>query len=66
MPEIGGIYRAMVGSLLYVANGTIWTHPDISFSDSGWSPIVSNPGPVHTKKSHLQFGSKLAAKFGID
>ena len=45
-------YRAMVGSLLYVAQ---WTRPDISFSVSELSRFVSNPGKEHVEQAKRVF-----------
>jgi hypothetical protein len=46
------VYRAMVGSLLYVAQ---WTRPDISYSVSELSRFVSNPGQVHLEQAKRVF-----------
>ena len=46
------VYRAMVGSLLYVAQ---WTRPDISFSVSELSRFVSNPGKEHVEQAKRVF-----------
>ena len=43
-PETQGIYREMVGSLLYISS---WTRPDIAYAVSELSRFVSNPGLVH-------------------
>jgi hypothetical protein len=51
-PDDCSVYRAMVGSLLYVAQ---WTRPDISFSVSELSRFVSNPGKVHLEQAKRVF-----------
>ncbi len=50
----------MVGSLLYVAQGT---RPDISYSVSELSCFVSNPGKVHLEqaKRFFRYLSKTSA-----
>ena len=75
LPSVGETYRAMVGSLLYIAN---WTRPDISFSVSELSRFVSNPGPVHlesakrlfrylkqTLELHLEYSPRSVPGFNI-
>ena len=52
VPENCTVYRAMVGSLLYVAQ---WTRPDISYSVSELSRFVSNPGNVHLEQAKRVF-----------
>ena len=52
IPDDCSVYRAMVGSLLYVAQ---WTRPDISFSVSELSRFVSNPGKVHLEQAKRVF-----------
>jgi hypothetical protein len=46
------LYRAMVGSLLYIAS---WTRADISFAVSELSRFVSNPGSDHIKSAKRVF-----------
>ncbi len=46
------VYRAIVGSLLYVAE---WTRPDISYTVSELSRFVSNPGKVHLEQAKRFF-----------
>ncbi len=46
------VHRAMVGSLLYVAQ---WTRPAISYSVSALSSFVSNPGQVHLEQAKWVF-----------
>ena len=50
-PEAHAQYRAIVGSLLYVA---VWSRPDISYAVSELSRFVSAPGEVHLQAAkHL-------------
>ncbi len=51
-PDDCTVYRAMVGSLLYVAQ---WTRPDISYSGSELSRFFFNPGKVHLEQAKRVF-----------
>ena len=46
------LYRAMVGSLLYISS---WTRVDIAFAVSELSRFVSNPGKVHIEAAKRVF-----------
>ena len=48
-PEHTAHFRAVVGSLLYLAN---WTRPDICFAVGELSKVLANPGPVHLRAAH--------------
>jgi hypothetical protein len=51
-PAAQELYRAMVGSLLYIAS---WTRVDIAFAVSELSRFVSNPGKVHIEAAKRVF-----------